>query len=74
MSDADQEGIFQWEKDGRMLTGYDNWATGQPRTVTGGVNNDLTDCVVYNGSGWLLSNCITSSRYYLCEADGERNI
>ena len=71
MSDALQEGIFQWEQDGRVLEGYNNWATGQPSTISGGVNNALANCVVYNGSGWLLSYCVTSLHNYLCEADGE---
>ena len=71
MSDALQEGIFQWERDGRVLEGYNNWATGQPSTISGGVNNALANCVVYNGSGWLLSYCVTSLHNYLCEADGE---
>ena len=65
-----QEGIFQWE-DGTVLEGYDNWATGQSTTVTGGVNNDRSNCVVYSGSGWLLSNCVTSLYDYLCEAESE---
>lgn len=69
LSDALQEGIFQWERDGTMLRGYDNWATGQPSTTSGGVNNALANCAVYNGSGWLLSNCVTSSHNYLCETD-----
>lgn len=69
LSDALQEGIFQWEQDGRVLEGYNNWATGQPSTISGGVNNALANCVVYNGSGWLLSYCVTSLHNYLCEAD-----
>lgn len=71
LTDVSQEGIFRWERDGTMLGGYSNWATGQPITISGAANNVISNCVVYNGSGWLLSNCVTSSHNYLCEADGE---
>ena len=71
LSDSSQEGIFQWEQDGAILEGYNNWATNEPTTIDGGVNNARTNCVVYNGTGWLLSNCVTASYNYLCEADCE---
>ena len=71
MSDADQEGIFKWEQDDMVLDGYDHWATGEPTTINGGINTDRTNCVVYNGTGWLLSNCVTSLHNYLCEVEGE---
>ena len=57
--------------DGAVLEGYNNCATGQPSTISGGGNNALTNCQVYNSSGWLLSYCVTSLHNYLCEADGE---
>lgn len=70
LSDDLQEGIFHWE-DGTILGSYKNWATGEPVTTSGGVNNALTNCVVYDGSGWLLSNCVTSLHNYLCRANSE---
>ena len=69
MSDDVQEGIFLWE-DGRAFS-YSNWARGQPSTVSGGVNSAQSNCVVYNGSGWLLANCVTRLYNYLCEASSK---
>lgn len=66
LSDSVQEGIFLWE-DGGILS-YSNWARGRPSTVNGGVNSAQSNCVVYNGSGWLLANCVTPLFNYLCEA------
>ena len=59
LSDSEEEGTWKWS-DGTGLTGYTNWASGEPN------NRNEEDCVAIKGGKWRDKRC-SVSRGYICE-------